>query len=100
MRTQGWRGRAARLYRRTTGTHRWFGQHPNRVGRAEPTGRNQIWVGDLTYLAVAGRWWHLAGVLDQLFASGLGLASECYPQFGSPKPCWRRPCDGAIPPRV
>ena len=28
MRTQGWRGRAARLYRRTTGTHRWFGQHP------------------------------------------------------------------------
>ena len=26
---------------------------------------NQIWVGDLTYVAVAGRWWYLVAVLDQ-----------------------------------
>ena len=65
MREGGLRGRAARVYRRKAGTHRWFGQHPNHVRRTRATGPNQIWVGDLTYLAVAGRWWYLATVLDQ-----------------------------------
>jgi putative transposase len=65
MRVGHWRARAARVYRRTTGTHRWFGQHPNRVGRRQACRVNKIWVGDLTYVAVAGRWWYLAVVLDQ-----------------------------------
>ena len=65
MRAGQWRARAARVYRRTTGTHRWFGQHPNRVGRRQAMRVNRVWVGDLTYLAVAGRWWYLAVVLDQ-----------------------------------
>ena len=65
MREGGLRARTARVYRRKAGTHRWFGQHPNHVGRTRATGPNQIWVGDLTYLAVAGRWWYLATVLDQ-----------------------------------
>lgn len=65
MRAGGLRGRAARVYRRKAGTHRWFGQHPNHVRWTRATGPNQIWVGDLTYLRVGGRWWYLATVLDQ-----------------------------------
>ena len=65
MRTGGWRARVVRVYRRTTGVHRWYDQHPNRVQRTQATALNQIWVGDLTYLAVAARWWYLAVVLDQ-----------------------------------
>jgi putative transposase len=65
MRADGLRARAARVYRPKAGTHRWFGQHPNHVRRTHATKPNQIWVGDLTYLAVAGRWWYLAVVLDQ-----------------------------------
>lgn len=80
MRLGGWRARVARVYRRTAGTHRWFGQHPNHVRRTQATGPNQIWVGDLTYLAVAGRWWYLAAVLDQysrrLLAWRLGATSR------------------------
>jgi len=65
MRADGMRARVARVYRPKAGTHRWFGQHPNHVRRTQATRPNQIWVGDLTYLAVAGRWWYLAAVLDQ-----------------------------------
>lgn len=65
MRVGGWRARVVRVYRRTTGTHRWFGQHPNRVHRMQASARDQIWVGDLTYLKVAERWWYLAAILDQ-----------------------------------
>ena len=65
MRLGGWRARVARVYRRTTGTHRWFAQHPNRIRQHATTAPDQIWVGDLTYVAVAGRWWYLAVVLDQ-----------------------------------
>ncbi len=65
MRVGGWRARVVRVYRRTTGVHRWYAQHPNRVQRTQATTLNQIWVGDLTYLAVAGRWWYLAVILDQ-----------------------------------
>lgn len=65
MRADGMRARVARIYRPKAGTHRWFGQYPNHVRRTQATRPNQIWVGDLTYLAVAGRWWYLAVVLDQ-----------------------------------
>ena len=65
MRTAGWRARVARVYRGKAGTHRCFGQHPNHVKRPQATRPDQIWVGDLTYLAVGSRWWYLAVVLDQ-----------------------------------
>ena len=65
MRADGMRARVARVYRPKAGTHRWFGQYPNHVRRTQATRPNQIWVGDLTYLGVGGRWWYLAAVLDQ-----------------------------------
>jgi putative transposase len=65
MRDDGLRARVARVYRGKAGTHRWFSQHPNRVGRTQARRVNRIWVGDLTYLGVAGRWWYLAVILDQ-----------------------------------
>jgi transposase InsO family protein len=65
MRADGMRARIARMYRPKAGTHRWFGQHRNHVRRTHATRPNQIWVGDLTYLSVGGRWWYLGAVLDQ-----------------------------------
>ncbi len=65
MRAAGWRARVVRVYRPKAGTHRWFGQHSNHVQRTRATRPNQIWVGDLTYVSVAGRWWYLAVILDQ-----------------------------------
>ena len=65
MRADGMRGRVARVYRPKAGTHRWFRRQPNHVRRTRATRPNQIWVGDVTYLGVGGRWWYLIVVLDQ-----------------------------------
>src|SRR5207245_7396835 len=45
--------------------HRCFGQHPRRLWACVARRLNQIWVGDITYLPVGGRWRFLAVVLDQ-----------------------------------
>jgi len=65
MREDGLRARVARVYRGKAGVHRWFSRQPNHVRRTHATKPNQIWVGDVTYLAVGGRWWYLIVVLDQ-----------------------------------
>lgn len=65
MRAAGLRGRVVRLYRANPGLHRFFGQHPNRVWKRCATQRDRIWVGDLTYVPVAGHWRYLAIVMDQ-----------------------------------
>jgi transposase InsO family protein len=65
MRTAGLRAKAVHGYRAKAGTHRFYGQHPNRVGRRRATGLNQIWVGDITFVPVAGQWRYLAVVMDQ-----------------------------------
>jgi transposase InsO family protein len=65
MRASGWRARVVRVYRRKAGTRRWFARHPNRVQRTQAKRPNQIWVGDVTYVAVGRRWWYLVIVLDQ-----------------------------------
>jgi putative transposase len=65
MRVGGLRARVVRVYRRKAGTHRWFDQHANHVRRTQATAPNQIWVSDVTYLAVGRRWWFLVAVLDQ-----------------------------------
>src|SRR5437660_79286 len=62
---KGMQGRVAGVYRPKAGTHRWFSRQPNHVRRTHATRPNQIWVGDVTYLGVGGRWWYLIVVLDQ-----------------------------------
>ena len=65
MQERGWRARVARIYKANPGVHQFFGQHPNRVRGLRVTVPNQVWVGDITYLRVADRWWYFAVVLDQ-----------------------------------
>jgi len=51
MRAAGLEGRVVRVTRRAPGVHRFFEATDNlRMATAPPTGINQQWVGDVTYL--------------------------------------------------
>src|SRR3989475_11678205 len=65
MRTAGLRARVVQIYRAHPRLHRFYGQHPNRLWARVATRPDQIWVRDITYLPVGGRWRFLAVVLDQ-----------------------------------
>ena len=65
MRLAGLRAKAVRGYRGKVGTHRFYDALPNRLYGRRVTQPNQVWVGDITYLAVGSRWWYLAVVMDQ-----------------------------------
>lgn len=65
MRLAGLRARAARIYRGNPKLHHFFSQHPNRIRRLAVRRPNCVWVGDITYIPVAGRWRFLAVVMDQ-----------------------------------
>ena len=65
MRELGLRARVSRLYRRSTGVHRFFEKTGNlRLDQPVPTRTDQIWVGDLTYLRLGKHWRYLATVMD------------------------------------
>ena len=64
MREASLRAKAVRGYRAKTGVNRFFAQHPNLRRGQTTTGANQIWVGDITYLAIAGHWFYLAIIMD------------------------------------
>lgn len=65
MRERGLKARSAKVYRRTPGTKRFFDAIPNRIVDLETTSTNQLWVGDVTYLKVCGKWRYLAVVMDR-----------------------------------
>jgi transposase InsO family protein len=65
MRLAGLQGRSARLYRRSKVGQRAFFASVPRLQLAEPSGPDQLWVGDVTYLKVAGQWRYLATVMDR-----------------------------------
>jgi putative transposase len=65
LRQAGLRARALRLYRRVPGLHGFFTSIPNRQLERLATGRDQVWVGDITYLKVGGAWRYLAVVMDR-----------------------------------
>ena len=65
MREAGLKARSARIYRRLGGLHYFFKSIENRRrDLPKPTGLNQHWVADLTYIRIKGKWRYLAVVLD------------------------------------
>jgi transposase InsO family protein len=66
MRAEGLRGRCARRYvPRTTDSDHDQPIAPNRLAQAPaPTGPNQVWVSDLTYVETQEGWLYVAVILD------------------------------------
>lgn len=65
MRQAGLQGRSARLYRNSKVKQRaFFASVPHLREGIEPRAPDEVWVGDVTYLRVAGQWRYLAAVMD------------------------------------
>ena len=78
MREQGLRARVSRLYRRSTGVHRFFEKTGNaRLELPAPTRTDQIWVGDVTYLRLGKHWRYLATVMDLFSRHIIGWTIAC-----------------------
>ena len=66
MRLAQLQGRSARLYRRSrVGQKKFYRGHPNTIHAITTNRPNQLWVADVTYVRVAGRWRYLAVVMDR-----------------------------------
>ena len=66
MRLAQIQGRSARLYRRSrVGQKKFYRGHPNAIRSVATNRPNQLWVADVTYFRVAGRWRYLAVVMDR-----------------------------------
>jgi transposase InsO family protein len=72
MREAGLKARVARVYRSKPGRRRMFEKHANLLWREVAQAPGQIWVSDVTYVRVAGRWRFLAMVMDQYSRRLLG----------------------------
>lgn len=73
MRQDRIQGRSARTYRRSrVGQKAFFRRFPNTERQVALTSPNQVWVADITYIRVAGRWHYLAVVMDKCSRRILG----------------------------
>ena len=73
MRLAQIQGRSARLYRRSrVGQKKFYRGHPNAIHGVTTNRANQLWVADVTYVRVAGRWRYLAVVMDRHSRKVLG----------------------------
>ena len=74
MRENRIRGCSADVHPRTGGHTLFYGRIDNRIHRQKVTAPNQVWVGDITYLKINGRWRYLAVVMDRYTRRILGWA--------------------------
>jgi transposase InsO family protein len=66
MRQAGLQGRSARLYRHSKVLQRaFYAGVPYLQQSASTRQQDQVWVGDVTYLKVAGQWRYMAAVMDK-----------------------------------
>ena len=73
MRGARLQGRSARRYHRSmAGQRAFFASIPNQQRGQEVQGRNQVWVGDVTYVKVGSQWRYLAVVMDRYSRRILG----------------------------
>ena len=72
MRENGIRARASRIYRSKPYQHEFLANIRNETLEKDLDGADQIWVGDITYLKVAGEWRYLATVMDRYSRRLLG----------------------------
>ena len=77
-REAGLRARAAKRYRRIPGLHGFFTSIPNRQLDRLTTRPDQVWVGDITYLKVAGAWRYLAVVMDRYSRRIIGWSLSAF----------------------
>jgi transposase InsO family protein len=65
MRELGLVGRVVLVTRRAPGLKRFLAEGENlRLGKEGPTGVDQVWVADITYLKVNKRWMYLSVIMD------------------------------------
>ena len=73
MRHARLQGRSARSYRRSrAGQRAFFTSVPNTARHVLVQRLDQVWVGDVTYLRVAGQWRYLAVVMDKFSRRVIG----------------------------
>jgi transposase InsO family protein len=65
MRQLALKGRSARIYLKKAKQRKYFSGIPNQSRGVVLSRPNQVWLGDITYLKVAGRWRYLAVVMDK-----------------------------------
>lgn len=77
LRTEGLRALAARKYRATTNSKHTLAVAENVLGREfNPTQKNKVWAGDITYLWTNEGWLYLAVFLDLFSRTVVGWATS------------------------